>query len=86
MVMWGLLAVYGTAEVVICARENYVNLGLDTLNAYKKKWPGCLAFFIPAGLYFCTRLILLFEVLFSMRSLPAGAFVEVQWSALLPHI
>ncbi|KAF2089449.1 hypothetical protein K490DRAFT_63584 [Saccharata proteae CBS 121410] len=35
LVIWGLLAVYGTAEGVICWKEGHANLGLDTLGGYK---------------------------------------------------
>ena len=86
LVMWGLLAVYGTAEVVICRREGYKNLGLDTLGAYKRRWPACLWFFIPAFLYMATRVIVIFESLWSMRSLPNGAFQTVQWAEMAPHL
>ena len=66
-----LLGVYGTAEVLICYLEDYQNLGLETCNGYKLRWPVCLLFFIPGGLYFCTRLCLIFEIILSMFSLPA---------------
>ena len=85
LVMWGLLAIYGTAEVVICHKEGYKNLGLDTLGAYKRRWPACLWFFIPAFLYFCTRVIVIFESLWSMRSLPNDAFLTVKWAEVVPH-
>lgn len=86
LIMWGLLAIYGTTEVAICWWENYENLGLDTLGGYKLKWPACLCFFVPAGLYMGTRLCLIAEAVMSLRSLPEGAFAAVDWSAVLPHI
>jgi hypothetical protein len=86
LVMWGLLATYGTTEVVACCLERFQNLGMDTMGGYKMRWPACLWFIVPASLYAIARLALLFEVLYSMRSLPSGAFVEVKWSSFIPHI
>ncbi|KAF2807424.1 uncharacterized protein BDZ99DRAFT_510297 [Mytilinidion resinicola] len=86
LIMWGLLATFGTTEVIICCRDNFQSMGMDTLGGYKLRWPACLWFVIPGGLYVMARACLIFEVLFSMRSLPQEAFVEVQWSAMLPHI
>ncbi|KAI1261617.1 hypothetical protein F5Y18DRAFT_195536 [Xylariaceae sp. FL1019] len=85
-VMWGLLAVYGTAEVVVCWKEGYRNLGLDTLGAYKRRFPDCLWFFVPAALYIATRLIIIFESLWSLRQLPSGVFQTVEWAEFIPHI
>lgn len=84
--MWGLLATYGTTEVVACCHEKFQNLGMDTMGGYKMRWPASLWFIIPASLYAMARLALLFEVLYSMRSLPADAFLEVKWSSFIPHI
>ncbi|KAJ5730015.1 uncharacterized protein N7483_004523 [Penicillium malachiteum] len=78
-IMWVLLATYGTAEVIICSREKYQNLGLDTAGGYKLKWPTCLWFFIPAITYFCARLVLIVGVFVNLRSLPERAYLEVQW-------
>ncbi|KAI1399913.1 hypothetical protein F4819DRAFT_395910 [Hypoxylon fuscum] len=65
--MWVLLAVYGTGKVIVCGREGYKNIGLDTLGAYKRRFLGCLCFFIPASLYLFTRLIIIAESLWSLR-------------------
>lgn len=86
VLMWGLLAVYGTAEVIICCREGYSKLGLDTGGGYKLRFPACLWFFIPGGMYFAARLLLTGAVFAGMRALPRGAFVDVQWTTFLPHI
>lgn len=86
MAQWSLLAVYGAVEVAACWREGYANLGLDTMNGYKLRWPACLLFFVPAGLYLCARVCLIVEVILSMRSLLSGAFINVSWSAFLPHL
>ena len=85
LAIWALLAVYGSTEVYICYREGYVNLGLETAGAYKMKWPVCLWFFVPAMLYSFARICLLIEALICLRSLPAAAFEDVQWSAFFPH-
>jgi hypothetical protein len=86
LVMWGLLATYGTTEVVACCNEKFQHLGMDTMGGYKMRWPACLWFIIPASIYAMARLALLFEVLYSMRSLPSDAFVDVKWSSFIPHI
>ncbi|KAK5948824.1 hypothetical protein OHC33_010075 [Knufia fluminis] len=86
ILMCGLLAVYGTAEVVICCRENYSKLGLDTAGGYKLRFPAGLWFFIPGSMYFMARLLLIGAVFAGMRALPRGAFQEVQWTTFLPHI
>ena len=84
--MWSLLCLYGSAEVYICWKEGYQKLGMDTGGGYKMRWPACLWFFVPAGLYFAARLILIIGVLVNLRSLPEQAFREVQWTTVLPHI
>lgn len=79
-VMWSLLAVYGTAEVIICHMENYQNLGMDTASGYKLRWPVCLWFLVPAIIYFCARVVLIVGVIVNLWSLPKEAFVQVQWA------
>jgi hypothetical protein len=86
LVMWVLLAVYGIGEVIMCHREGYSKMGLDTLGAYKRRWPACMWFWVPAILYMVTRVGLLFESVWSMRSLPAEAFVTVGWENYIPHV
>ncbi len=86
LTMWCLLAVYGTTEIVLCYREKFRNMGLDTGGGYKLRWPACLWFFLPAGLYALTRITVFVEVVLSFRSLPAGAFTTPCWSAAIPHI
>ena len=85
-IMWALLAVYGTAEVIICSTENYQKSGLDTGGGYKLRWPACLWFFVPATIYFCARLVLIVAIFVNLRSLPERTFVQAQWTAVLPHI
>lgn len=52
----------------------------------KIDWPGNMLFIIPAGIFFLSRIALLLVVCSSMRSLPRGAFITVQWTASIPHI
>ena len=86
ILMWALLAIYGTSEVIICSREKYENMGLDTCGGYKLRWPRCLWFFVPAGTYLLARICLIVVVFTSMRALPTEAFIDVKWAELLPHV
>ena len=85
-VMWALLAAYGSAEVSICYRERYQRMGMDTGGAYKLRWPACLWFHIPAGIYFTARASLTVGVFVNLRNLPKEAFFQGQWTSVLPHI
>ena len=39
-----------------------------------------------AILYFFSRLYISVEALASLRAIPAGAFVNVQWTTFVPHL
>ena len=84
--MWLLLAVYGSAEVYICWREQYSKLGMETAGAYKMRWPDCLWFLIPAWMYSIARFAVTAQVFLSMRGLPTEAYRQVEWTLLFPHI
>ena len=86
LAIWALLAVYGSAEVVACWREDCKNLGLDTLGGYKRRFPACLWFFVPASLYVGARIFILFESAWCMRSMPPDVFVTVSWAEYIPHM
>ena len=83
--IWSLLLVYGISEVVLFWKSKYTKTSLEIGRAYKRTWPWALFFHIPAGIYFCMRLLLVVEVVVSLRSLPEDAFVNIQWSGFIPH-
>lgn len=84
--MWLLLAVYGSAEVYIWWREEFAKLGRETGGGYKMRFPACLWFFVPAGLYFVVRVLITVQVFISLRRMPPEAFQQVEWTLLLPHV
>jgi len=55
------------------------------LNGYKLRWPTNLLFLIPGFLYMSSRLIVIVEVVISLRLLPSGCFEVVDWTQVLPH-
>lgn len=65
--------------------DGYTTTGLTNLGGYKLKWPTNLLFLIPGFLYISARLIVIVEVVISLRLLPAGYFEVVQWSEIFPH-
>ena len=65
--------------------DGYTTTGLTNLGGYKLTWPMNLLFIIPGFLYMSARLIVIIEIIISLRLLPAGCFEVVQWSELLPH-
>jgi len=86
LLIWLELALYGTSEVVLFWKAGYTKTSLEVASGYKRTWPRSLFFHIPAAIYFCGRLLLIVEVIISLRSLPEGAFVRIQWTGFLPHI
>ena len=66
--------------------NGYTTTGLTNLNGYKLKWPWNILFFIPGFLYVSARIIVLVEVVLSLRALPAGCYQVVNWLQLVPHI
>ena len=79
---------YGSVEVIGCYVEDFEHTGLNTMGAYKKRWPACLMFIVPAAVYFAARLILLAVVLSCLRSMPAGCYADAEWGWLefVPHL
>ena len=80
-----VLGVGCSAEAGSIIKDRYTTTGLTNLNGYKLKWPTNLLFFIPGALYFSARLIVIVEVLISLRLLPSGCFQNVQWMNIFPH-
>ncbi|KAH7130723.1 hypothetical protein B0J11DRAFT_259756 [Dendryphion nanum] len=85
-VVSGLLTLYGTVELIACFREGFQTMGMDTMNGFKLRWPTCLWFVVPGAVYGLGRSLLVVEVLYSMRSLPAGCFEQVKWLSVIPHL
>ena len=66
--------------------SNYTSTGLTTLRSYKLRWPHNMMFFIPGFMYFSSRLIVIVEIVISLRSLPDGCYKTVQWWQAVPHL
>ena len=81
-----ILGVYCVIEAVSIVAEAYTTTGLTTLGGYKLRWPTNLLFFVPGFLYMCARIIVIIEVVISLRLLPPGCFQTVQWTELIPHL
>ena len=73
------------AEAASIVADGYTTSSLTNLGGYKLQWPSNLLFFIPGFLYMSARLIVIVEIVISLRRLPPGCFEVVQWSQLLPH-
>lgn len=73
------------AEAISIVVDGYTTSALTNLGGYKLQWPSNLLFFIPGFLYMSARLIVIVEIVISLRLLPSGCFEVVQWSQLLPH-
>ena len=80
-----ILGTYCATEAASIIAQGYTTSGLTTLNRYKLRWPTNLLFFVPGFLYMCARIIVIIEIVVSLRVLPAGCFETVQWTQLLPH-
>ena len=73
------------AEAISIVVDGYTTSALTNLGGYKLHWPSNLLFIIPGFLYMSARLIVIVEIVISLRLLPSGCFEVVQWSQLLPH-
>ena len=73
------------AEAMSIIVDGCTTSSLTNLGGYKLRWPSNLLFFIPGFLYFSARLIVVVEIVISLRRLPPDCFEVVQWSQLLPH-
>ena len=80
-----LLGTYCVTEAASIIAEGYTTTGLTTLKGYKLRWPTNTLFFVPGFLYMCARMIVLVEIVISLRLLPVGCFETVQWTQIIAH-
>lgn len=80
-----ILSIGCFAEAISIIVDGYTTSALTNLGGYKLRWPSNLLFFIPGFLYMSARLIVIIEIVISLRLLPSGCFEVVQWSQVLPH-
>ena len=73
------------AEATSIVADGYTTSALTNLGGYKLRWPSNILFFVPGFLYMSARLIVIVEIVISLRLLPSGCFQVVQWSQVLPH-
>ncbi|KAL9635625.1 MAG: hypothetical protein Q9164_003339 [Protoblastenia rupestris] len=73
-------------EAISIVVDGYTTSGLTTLGGYKLKWPTNILFFVPGFLYVTARILVVIEVVVSLRLLPAGCFETIRWLEMLPHI
>ncbi|KAJ7811851.1 hypothetical protein B0H13DRAFT_1666574, partial [Mycena leptocephala] len=45
-----------------------------------------IGLFVPIPIYIIARLVLIILPLVALRSLPSGAFMDVNWSMYIPHL
>lgn len=57
----------------------------EYIEGYKLQWPANLLFFVPAAMYFVARIAVIAITVSSLRMMPAKSFVQLQWSAFIPH-
>ena len=81
-----VLGVGCLVEAISIVAEGYTTSGLTTLNGYKLRWPTNILFFIPGAMYMSARLIVIGEIVASLRLLQSGCFEVVQWSEVFPHL
>ena len=81
-----VLAAGSTIELWSIVRSGYTETGLTNLGGYKLKWPNNVMFFLPACLYVTGRLIVIVEILLSLRAAPEGCFATPNWTGFLPHV
>ncbi|KAL9095928.1 MAG: hypothetical protein Q9165_001926 [Trypethelium subeluteriae] len=81
-----ILGFYCLAEAAAIVASDYRRAGLHTYGNYKLRWPYSLMFIVPAALYLGARIIVITEVIITLRALPAGAFECVDWAGFFPHV
>ena len=81
-----VLGIGCTAEAASIIWNGYSTTGLTNLGGYKLKWPTNIMFFVPGFLYVTGRLIVIVEVVITLRALPAGCFQTPDWTQVFPHV
>ena len=81
-----VLAIGCISEAAAIVASNYTLSGMETFNNYKTRWPWCALFYGAGLLYFAARLVVIVEVIITLRALPNSCFQTVQWTSILPHI
>lgn len=74
------------SEATAIVVSNYTLSGMRTFNDYKTRWPWCIVFYGAGAMYFVARVIVIVEVVISMRLLPASCFETVDWTSIFPHV
>jgi hypothetical protein len=62
-----VLGIGCAVEAVSIIRDNYTTTSLTNLNGYKLRWPANLMFFIPGFLDVASRIIMIIEVVLTLR-------------------
>lgn len=81
-----ILGVGCALEAAATVGSNYKTAGLHTYRDYKLRWPWNLFLFIPGALYFAARVLIIVEVIISLRALSPGCFENVEWTSVFPHV
>ena len=81
-----ILAIGCFLEAAAIVASKYTLSGMQTFNNYKTRWPWCFLFLGAGLLYLLARIIVITEVVISLRALPESSFTTVQWTSFLPHV
>lgn len=73
-------------EAAAIVASRYTLSGMQTFNNYKTRWPWCLLFLGAGVMYLMARVVVIVEVMISLRALPESCFETVQWTSILPHV
>ncbi|EXJ59052.1 hypothetical protein A1O7_06483 [Cladophialophora yegresii CBS 114405] len=95
LVMLGVMCLGGVIPV-ISTRPNFdfrINLlwiwirqTQNHRSTIARRWLFDLPVHIAASLYILARMFIIFEVFYSLRSLPASSYTCVDWTAIWPHV
>ncbi len=79
------LFIHGVSERIAYWNTSH-HIPLRYIEGYKVLWPWNLVFFVPGTLYFFARMLLVALAFSSLRSLPHGSYINVEWSNFVPHM